>query len=135
MASGGIGPRAAMLALTSPADVTVKMSWRRPLGSSADGKAEEGIDRCLERAGAPLYLGEEKPSLERGEQGDGEVIRVEAGRELAAGRRNPSPSLISAVHRWNPAAIRDRASGSLSASRPPSEPRGKPSFAWTRSAT
>jgi len=46
------------------------------LGSSADGKGEEGVYRSFERAGAPLYLGEEKPSLERGEQGDGEVIRV-----------------------------------------------------------
>jgi len=36
-----------------------------------------------------LYLGEEKPSLERGEQGDGEVIRVEAGRELPGGLKGP----------------------------------------------
>ena len=28
------------------------------LGSSADGKGEEGIDRSFERAGAPMYLGE-----------------------------------------------------------------------------
>jgi hypothetical protein len=32
MASGGIGPRAATLALTSPAHVPVKMSWRMGLG-------------------------------------------------------------------------------------------------------
>jgi hypothetical protein len=28
------------------------------LGSSADGKGEEGIDRSFERAGTPLHLGE-----------------------------------------------------------------------------
>jgi hypothetical protein len=28
------------------------------LGSSADGKGEEGIHRSFERAGAPLHLGE-----------------------------------------------------------------------------
>ncbi len=28
------------------------------LGSSADGKGEEGIDRSFERAGIPKYLGE-----------------------------------------------------------------------------
>ncbi len=61
------------------------------MGSSADGKGEEGIDRGFERAGAPLYLGEEKSSLERGEQGDGEVIRVEAGREVPVGLKGPEP--------------------------------------------
>ena len=52
------------------------------VGSSADGKGEEGIDRSLERAGTPMYLGEEKPSLERGEHGGGEVVRVDVGRDL-----------------------------------------------------
>ena len=28
------------------------------LGSSADGKGEEGVDRSFERAGTPVYLGE-----------------------------------------------------------------------------
>ena len=28
------------------------------LGSSADGKGEEGIDRSFERTGTPMYLGE-----------------------------------------------------------------------------
>jgi hypothetical protein len=28
------------------------------LGSSADGKGEEGIDRSFERTGTPLHLGE-----------------------------------------------------------------------------
>src|SRR5450756_285591 len=61
------------------------------LGSSADGKGEEGIDRGFERASAPLYLGEKKSSLERGEQSDGEVIRVDAGRELPVGLKGSEP--------------------------------------------
>jgi hypothetical protein len=31
---------------------------RPGLGSSADGKGEEGIDRSFERTGIPKYLGE-----------------------------------------------------------------------------
>ena len=57
------------------------------LGSSADGKGEKGIDGSLERAGAPLYLGEEKSSLERGEQSSGEVVRVDVGREFPVGMK------------------------------------------------
>jgi hypothetical protein len=53
--------------------------------SSAEGKGEEGIDRSFERAGTPLHLGEQKPSLERGEQSSGEVVRVDVGRELPGG--------------------------------------------------
>src|SRR5260370_28135010 len=52
------------------------------LGSSADGKGEEGIDRSLERAATPLYLGEEKSSFERGEHSRGEDIRGDAGRRF-----------------------------------------------------
>ena len=55
------------------------------LGSSADGKREDGIDRSFERAGAPLHLGEQKSSLERGEQSSGEVVRVDVGREFPVG--------------------------------------------------
>jgi len=55
------------------------------LGSSADGKGEKGIDRSLKRAGTPLHLGEQKSPLERGEQSSGEVVRVDAGRELPLG--------------------------------------------------
>src|ERR1039458_10165668 len=61
------------------------------LGSSADGKGEEGIDRSFERTSAPLYLSEEKSSLERGEQSDGEVIRVDVGRELPVGLEGSEP--------------------------------------------
>ena len=38
---------------------TSAMAVNEPgLGSSADGKGEEGVDRSFERAGAPVYLGE-----------------------------------------------------------------------------
>ncbi len=34
------------------------LGCERPLGSSADGKGEKGIDRSFERTGTPMYLGE-----------------------------------------------------------------------------
>ena len=38
---------------------TSAMAVNEPgLGSSADGKGEEGIDRSFERTGTPMYLGE-----------------------------------------------------------------------------
>jgi hypothetical protein len=55
------------------------------LGSSADGEGEEGVDRSFERAGTALHLGEEKPSLEGGEQSGGQVVRVDIWRELPVG--------------------------------------------------
>jgi hypothetical protein len=42
---------------------------------------EESVDRRFQGAGVPLNLGEEKASLERGEKGDGEGVRVGAVRE------------------------------------------------------
>ena len=44
---------------------------------------EEGVDRRFQRAGVPLDLGEEKAPLERGQEGDGEGVRVGAVRELS----------------------------------------------------
>ena len=65
-----------------------RMAANEPgLGSFADGKGEKGIDRSLERAGTPLHLGEEKSSLERGEQSSGEVVRVDPRRELPVGMK------------------------------------------------
>jgi hypothetical protein len=55
------------------------------LGSLADGKGEDGVDRSFEWTGIPMYLGEQESSLERGEQGGGEVARVDAGREFLVG--------------------------------------------------
>src|ERR1700739_906576 len=79
------------------------------LGSSADGEREKGIDRSFERTGTPMYLGEYKSSLERGEQSDGEVVRVEAGRELPVCWKNSQ----SIGHRGRPLIepCRDERSG------------------------
>src|SRR6185312_4537081 len=55
------------------------------LGSSADGEREEGIDRSFERAATSLRLGEEKPAFECGEQGGGEVVRVDVRPEFPVG--------------------------------------------------
>ena len=44
---------------------------------------EEGVDGRFQGAGVPLDLGEEKATLERGEEGDGEGVRVGAVRELS----------------------------------------------------
>ncbi len=56
-------------------------------GSSSDGESEQGIDRSLERTASLLHLGEQKPPLERGEQSNGEVVRVDTGRELPVGMK------------------------------------------------
>src|ERR1700740_534916 len=65
---------------------TSAMAVNEPgLGSSADGKGEEGVDRSFERTATPVYLGEQESSLERGEQSSGEVARVDAGREFPVG--------------------------------------------------
>ena len=57
------------------------------LGSSADGKGEEGLDRGFERTATPMYLGEEKSSFERGEQSNGEVVWVDVGLQLPIGMK------------------------------------------------
>ena len=54
----------------------------RDFGPAASGELEEGVDRRFQRAGVPLDLGQEKAALERGQEGDGEVVRVGAVREL-----------------------------------------------------
>src|SRR5450631_4047880 len=61
------------------------------LGSSAEGKGEEGIDCSFERTSAPLHLGQEKSSLERGEQSDGEIVGVDVGREPPVGMKSSEP--------------------------------------------
>ena len=51
--------RAQATALSKSREPTSAMAVNEPgLGSSADGKGEEGIDRSFERAGTPLHLGE-----------------------------------------------------------------------------
>ena len=60
-------------------------------GSLAGGELEEGVDRGFQRAGVALDLGEEKAALERGEEGDGEVVRVGAVREVPGGVQAAQP--------------------------------------------
>ena len=53
------GPRAGARASSKSREPTSAMAVNEPdLGSSADRKGEEGIDRSFERAGTPLNLGE-----------------------------------------------------------------------------
>ena len=56
------GPQAQRVDARAPSkcrEPTSAMAVNEPgLGSSADGKGEEGIDRSFERAGTPVYLGE-----------------------------------------------------------------------------
>ena len=46
------------------------------------GEFEEGVDGCFEGTGVALDLGEEETALERGEEGDSDVVRVGAVREV-----------------------------------------------------
>src|ERR1019366_5359231 len=57
-------------------------------GSSAQDKCEKGIDCSFERTNTLLRLGQEKSSLERGEQSDGEIVGVDVGRELPIGMKS-----------------------------------------------
>ena len=57
------------------------------LGSSVDRKGEDRIDCNLERAGAPLHLREQKSTLERGEQSNGEIVRVDVRWEFPVGMK------------------------------------------------
>ena len=51
--------KAVSAAIDGSGDRDAAMAVNEPgLGSSADGKGEEGVDRSFERAGTPVYLGE-----------------------------------------------------------------------------
>jgi len=50
---------------------------------------EEGVDGGFERPGVALNLGEDEAALECGEEGDGEVVRVGAVREVPGLRAAP----------------------------------------------
>jgi len=52
---------------------------------------EDGVDGGFERAGVALNLGEDEAALERGEEGDGEVVRVGAVREMPGGVKTAQP--------------------------------------------
>ena len=49
-----------------------------PANSPAAGQGEECVDDGLELTGVPLDLGEEEAALDHGEEGDREVVRVDA---------------------------------------------------------
>src|SRR6185437_3256073 len=90
MAAGEESHRAQATALSKCREPASATAVNEPgSGSSADGKVEEGIDRSFERAGAPLRMGEQKPSFERGEESNGEVVRVNAGRKFPLGMKGP----------------------------------------------
>ena len=52
--------------------------------AAASDELEEGVNRSFQGADVPLDLGEEKAALERGQEGDGEGVRVGALRELSS---------------------------------------------------
>ena len=83
---------------------------------AAGDKGEEGVDRGFERTGAPLHLGEEQPSLERGEQRSGEVVRVDVGRELSVGMEGSESVAEGGCPLVEPGGDGRAASGSVSAS-------------------
>ena len=59
MAAGPQAHRADARASSKSREPTSAMAVNEPgLGSSADGKGEEGIDGSFERTGTPLHLGE-----------------------------------------------------------------------------
>ena len=69
-------------------------------------------------------LGEEEPALQRGEQRHGEVVGVDGGREVPGGLEAAQSVADGGRPRAKPAAMRARASGSVSASCPPSDRAG-----------
>ena len=54
-------------------------------------KFEDGVDGGFERAGVALDLGEDEAALECGEERDGEVVRVDAVREVPGGVQTAQP--------------------------------------------
>jgi len=72
--TGGQVPRGDL----GPGDLAV---CRRVLGTDA-GEFEEGVEGGFEGTGVALDLGEEETALECGEEGDSEVVRVGALREV-----------------------------------------------------
>ena len=57
---------------------------------------KNGVDGGFEGAGVALNLGEDEAALECGEEGDGEVVRVGAVREVPGGVQTAAASMILA---------------------------------------
>ena len=64
-------------------------TWSSTAGEEEPGEGEQCVEGGFEGTGVPLNLGEEKSSLERGEQGDGQVVGVDAGRDAPGGVKGP----------------------------------------------
>jgi hypothetical protein len=87
-------PRPSQAMLRGPFPLRSPAKGTRP-GSSAEGKGEEGIDGSFERTSAPLHLGQEKSSLERGEQSDGEIVGVDVRWKPPVGMKSSDPKRAS----------------------------------------
>jgi hypothetical protein len=55
---------------------------RRHTRAGEARKLEDGVNGGFERAGVALNLGEDEAALESGEEGDGEVVRADAIRQV-----------------------------------------------------
>jgi hypothetical protein len=64
---------------------------RRPTRAAEARKLEDGVNGGFERAGVALNLGEDEAALESGEEGDGEVVRADAIRQVPGGVKTAQP--------------------------------------------
>ena len=60
-------------------------------GSRARSESENSVDGGFERTGVPLDLGEEEAPLDSGEEGDGEVVGLQAGPQVPGGVKCSQP--------------------------------------------
>ena len=67
----------------------IAVCWHVPAADARE--LEEGVDGGFEGTGVALDLGEEEAALECGEEGDGEVVRVGAVREVPGGVQTAQP--------------------------------------------
>jgi hypothetical protein len=81
----------------------------RPVPAAEARELKDGVDGGFEGAGVALNLGEDEAALERGEQGDGEVVRVGAVREVPGGVQTAQP--VADGGRPLPESGRDQGAG------------------------
>ena len=89
------------------------------------GEGEDGVDGGFEGTGVALDLREEESALKRGEQRHGEVVGVDADREMPGGLESPQSVADGGGPPPEAAGDEGAAWGSLSASWLPSDPRGQ----------
>ena len=58
--------------------------WLSCAGQGLDA-VEHGVECGFERSGVPFELGHQQPALQRGQGRQGQLLRVGAGRQVAAG--------------------------------------------------